>query len=235
MIRLYQFPSALGVPNASPFCLKLETYFLMAGIEYMTIPTDFRGSPKGKLPWIEDSDGTALADSGQIITHLEQTRGELLDGWLDRRQRAQAHLVRRTVEESLYWALLYSRWKTQAGWATTKPAFFGSMPMPLRLIIPSIVRRKTVRDLRGQGYGLHSFDDVLALAREDMEALNETLGSGPYFFGNRPASADAAVFGLLANLIHTPIENPLENMAREYPAFRAYCSRIMEKWFPGKI
>jgi hypothetical protein len=34
MIALHQFPPALGLPNASPFCLKLELYLRMAGLPY---------------------------------------------------------------------------------------------------------------------------------------------------------------------------------------------------------
>ncbi len=30
MIRLFQFPPAMGLPNASGFCLKLETWLRMA-------------------------------------------------------------------------------------------------------------------------------------------------------------------------------------------------------------
>ena len=33
-IKLYQFPPALGLPNASPFCMKLETYLRMAGLPF---------------------------------------------------------------------------------------------------------------------------------------------------------------------------------------------------------
>lgn len=34
MLTLYQFEPAWGLPNASPFCMKLETYFRMANLDY---------------------------------------------------------------------------------------------------------------------------------------------------------------------------------------------------------
>lgn len=34
MITLFQFPAAFNVPNASPYCLKLETWLRLAGLEY---------------------------------------------------------------------------------------------------------------------------------------------------------------------------------------------------------
>ena len=75
MITLRQFPPALGLPNASPFCLKLELYLRMAGLPYRNRYTlELHRAPKGKLPWIDD-DGIAMADSGLIIVPRLARRG----------------------------------------------------------------------------------------------------------------------------------------------------------------
>ena len=37
MIKLYQFKPAWGLPNPSPFCMKVETYLRMAGLSYGVI------------------------------------------------------------------------------------------------------------------------------------------------------------------------------------------------------
>jgi len=34
VIKLYQFAPAFGLPNASPFCMKMETYLRMAGLPF---------------------------------------------------------------------------------------------------------------------------------------------------------------------------------------------------------
>jgi hypothetical protein len=34
MIKLYQFPPNLGLPNMSPLCMKVETYLRMAALPY---------------------------------------------------------------------------------------------------------------------------------------------------------------------------------------------------------
>ncbi len=34
MLRVYQFAPAFGLPNASPFCMKLETWLRMAGLPF---------------------------------------------------------------------------------------------------------------------------------------------------------------------------------------------------------
>ena len=84
MIILHQFPPAFDLPNASPFCMKLELYLRMAGLPYRNRYTlELHRAPKGKLPWIDD-DGTTVADSGFIIEYLKGKYGDPLDGKLDR-------------------------------------------------------------------------------------------------------------------------------------------------------
>ena len=46
MITLFQFPAAFNVPNASPYCLKLETWLRLAGLEYQVkVVSDPRKAP----------------------------------------------------------------------------------------------------------------------------------------------------------------------------------------------
>ena len=49
MIKLYQFPAAWGLPNPSPYCMKLEVYMRLAEIPYEIVTWhDPRKAPKGK-------------------------------------------------------------------------------------------------------------------------------------------------------------------------------------------
>ena len=38
MIVLHQFEAAFGVPNPSPFCMKLECFLRMSGLPYRSVP-----------------------------------------------------------------------------------------------------------------------------------------------------------------------------------------------------
>lgn len=54
MITLCQFHRAWGLPNASPFCMKIETYLRMTKLPYETKFIDNpQQAPKGKLPYIQ--------------------------------------------------------------------------------------------------------------------------------------------------------------------------------------
>ena len=78
MIKLYQFEPAFGLPNASAFCMKVETYLRMARLPYeIARNADIRKAPKGKMPYIEDK-GQVIADSGFIVAGCSK---KTFTGW----------------------------------------------------------------------------------------------------------------------------------------------------------
>lgn len=233
MIKLIQFAPALGLPNASPFCLKLETYLRMANVPYEIPPVTmaaFSKAPKGKMPYIEDN-GKLIADSAFIIAHLKARYGDPLDANLTPEQRAISQAFTRLLEENLYWAVVYARWIEPAGWAITRPAFFNTMPAPFKWFVPTLARRGLVKSLHGHGMGRHSREEIYAIGQRDITALADYLGEKKFFLGESPSSVDATVYGFLANLIWAPIENPLKEHAKQYPQLEAYCTRMRDRYF----
>ena len=101
-VTLYQFPRAFGLPNPSPFCMKVETYLRMAQVPHTCRYGMYQlRAPKRKLPYIVDDDGRIVADSHFIIDHLKATRGDPLDATLTPAQRTQATAILRLLEDSL--------------------------------------------------------------------------------------------------------------------------------------
>lgn len=232
MISLYQFPPAFDLPNASPFCMKLELYLRMAGLPYRNRYTlELHKAPKGKLPWIDD-DGTAVADSGLIIDYLKRKFGDPLDNDLTALQRAQALAITRLLEEHLYWTVLHDRWITESGWAMTRPAFFGTLPWPLRVIVPIVARRGIRAELQGQGMGRHTLEQIHALGVADVDALAALLGDQMYFLGAKATSVDAVAAAFLANSLMVPLETPIKAAAAGHPNLVAYCQRMAQQYFP---
>jgi glutathione S-transferase len=232
MITLYQFPPAFGLPNASPFCLKLELYLRMAGLPYGNRYTlDLHRAPKGKLPWIDD-DGTVVADSGLIIDHLKNKYGDPLDSDLTPAQRAAGLAITRLFEEHLYWTVLHDRWISAAGWAMTRPGFFGAMPWPLRVIVPWVARRGIRAELHGQGMGRHTPEQIHALGVADVDALAALLGDQAFFLGAKATSVDAVAAAFLANILMVPLETPVKRATAAHTNLVAYCQRMAQQYFP---
>lgn len=233
MIVLNQFPAAFNLPNASPFCMKLELYLRMAGLPYKNRYTlELHRAPKGKLPWIDDG-GTVVADSGLIIAYLKSKYGDSLDAKLNAQQRAQALAITRLLEEHLYWAVLYDRWLSPAGWELTRPAFFGGLSWPLSVIVPRVARRGMRAELRGQGMGRHRPEQIYAFGVEDIDALAVLLADKSFFLGDEPSSVDATAAAFLANVLMVPFETSIKKAAAGHANLVAYCERMANQYFPA--
>ena len=233
MIKLYQFPPAFGLPNASPFCMKVETYLRMAGLPYeCPRGADLRKSPKGKLPYIDDN-GKIVADSTLILDYLKATYGDTLDARLTPAQRALGVAIQRTFEESLYWPVVHSRWIDDTGFAKVGPAAFGRLRFPLRQIIPIIARRGLRQQLHEQGTGRHRRDEIYDIGCRDITAISDLLGEQPYFLGDAPASIDATGYAFLANLLWVPIDLPMRAHAATFANLEAYCQRMKARYYAG--
>ncbi|CAD5374360.1 Glutathione S-transferase [Rubrivivax sp. A210] len=231
MIKLYQFAPAFGLPNASPFCMKVETWLRMAGLPYRAVNSgDVLKAPKGKLPYIDD-DGTLVADSQFIIEHLKSRHGVKLDAGLSPGQQAQATAFQRLFEENLYWAVVHTRWINEAGWALTKEAFFAAVPMPLRLLLPTLARRGLRAELRGQGMGRHGETEIHAIGCRDITAVADFLADRPFLLGDQPSSIDATAYAFLANLLWVPIDSPIKRQAQAQPNLEAYCRRMKARFY----
>ena len=147
-------------------------------------------------------------------------------------QRAIALAWQRLLEEHLYWAALYTRWIEPAGWALTRPAFFGNLPAPLRWIVPPLARRGMAQQLQGQGMGRHSREEIHALACQDIGALADFLADKPYFLGDKPSSLDAVAYAFLANLLWVPLDSALKRHAQQFPQLERFCQRMRSSYYP---
>lgn len=226
MIKLHQYPSSWGM-NVSPFTLKLETWLKLSHIDYQVVSSHNPAkAPKGKLPFIEDEDGTRIGDSTLIIDYLKRTRQIDPDHELTERQRAEAIVLQRLFEDHFYFIQVYSRWIDPVGWEIVQPAFFGFLPPGLRGIASSFIRRQVRRSLHEQGLGRHTQDELYALGRTDLRAISVLLGSRPYFYGDGPTTIDAIAYGFLANIYSVPVETELKAIAQEYDNLRLYTERL---------
>lgn len=232
-IVLWQPAPCWGLPSASPFCLKLETWLRMAEIPY--VARSLNGPPKspsGKMPYVERPDGSLLSDSSLIIETLTRERGVKLDDGLSALERAQGIVLQRMFEEELYFHLVYDRWCEPAGWELTAPAYFGRLPWPIRGLAVPMIRRKVIAATRGQGIGRLPQEYRQSKGRADVGAIAELLGERPFFLG-RPSTIDAVAYGFLANCLWAPVPSPISEAARERGNLVRFCERMKETYWKG--
>lgn len=232
MITLYQFPPIWGLPNTSPFCLKMETWLRMADIPYENrFVMDPRKSPKGKFPFIK-VDGVSVSDSEFIIEFLKNKFGDVLDKNLNDEQRAQVLFLESTFSERLYWYMVYLRWQDDLGWAHVKEAFFFKLPFFTKLFLPNVIRKATIKSVNLQGTGKHTREEVLHLAYKTVDAIATTLGENSFFAGSELTSVDATAFGFLANIVWLPYDCPLRKHLEKYKNIQGYCDRMWKDFYP---
>lgn len=231
MIKLYQFAPAFGLPNASSFCLKLETYLRMAKIPFESVyGIEMGKAPKGKMPYIVDGDKT-IGDSNFIIDYLKQTYGDPLDAHLTLSDRAIALAMRRLIEENLYWVMVHNRWIESANWEKTKAVFFSDLPPLLKAFVPNLARKDTQKKLQGHGMGKHSSAEIYQIGMADLHALSDFLADKPFFLGEKPTSLDASAYGILANILGSPFDSPVKDRAHQLNNIVAYRDRIRHRYY----
>lgn len=232
MIKLYGFGKNLGLIDASPFVAKVHAFLKIAAIEYETInnPRNISKSPKGKLPYITDGE-TTICDSQLIIEYLTKKYTIELDSKLSTEQKASGYLIGKSLDENLYWCLVWSRWQHEATWKVVKKSFFKGLPFPISAIVPKMLQKKVIKSLYSQGTGRHSEQEIIDIANRTFQALSDLLGEKAYFFGDKPSSFDVTAYAFLASFTLAKIDNTINSQARSYENLLAYCNRMTQKYF----
>jgi glutathione S-transferase len=235
VIRLHQVESAWGLPNISPPCMELETWLRIAGIPCTVAPPDMTLAPKGKVPYIDDG-GALIGDATLIIEHLTSTTGKDPDEGLTPSERGPSLAFRRTMKDSLYWVLIQSRWAEDHNWAIYRKLimrlFFSGLPVEQREQVVEVFRESILGQLLGHGMGRHKPEEIYRIGINDMRAVSDYLGNKPFLLGDRPTTADAAVYAHLANMIEVPLRDPVKAYGRSDSRLVAYCDRMRARFFP---
>lgn len=230
-LTLYQFPTRWGIPNESPFCMKLETYLRIAQIPFKTVYCrTLLKAPKGKMPFIEDH-GNKMGDTNLIIQYLKEKYEIDLDKTLTQEEKAIAHAMGRMLDENFYWCLIYSRWKKNDGFKVVSPVFFDFLPPGLSHLAGAYVRRQILTELHGHGMGRHSDEEIFTIAKRDIATVAHYLGEKNFLMGKNPTTVDAAVHGFIGNSLLVPLTDPIQSEIRKHPNLVAHCQRIQERFF----
>ena len=230
-ITLYQTPLAWGTPNLSPFCFKMESYFRMTGIPYEVRLGQLGRAPKGKVPYVS-IDGVLMGDSHLIIEHLKEKYGDPLDSKLTPEQWAIGHTVRRMLEESVYWYIVYMRWADDEGWRAYLPIAETMVPQVIGAPLSMAdLRQKMLQILHDQGAGRYSMDEVQKLANQDIAAVATIMGNKPYLLGDEPTSFDAVVYSFLVSIIVNPVDTDLKQFTLSQTNLVRFCARFKQRYF----
>jgi glutathione S-transferase len=232
VITLYNFGPAFGLPDPSPFVMKVETLLKMAKLPYRPDNTGFTKAPKGKLPYIDD-DGTIVPDSTFIRWHIEKKYRIDFDDGLDAAQKATAWAFEKMAENQLYWVGVNDRWMDEGNFRKGPLLFFQRVPSPMRPFVVSLVRRKLRATLHGQGTGRYAPDELLVLATRSIDAIADFLGDKPFFMGPDPTGVDATMFAFACATLCPHFTSRARTAAERHDNLRRYVGRMTARFYPG--
>ena len=232
MITLYGFGPAFGLADPSPFVVKTAILLKMAGLEFVLKQADFRKSPKGKIPYIAD-EGVTVPDSTFIRRHLETRHGADFSGGYSPADLAAGLAFERMCEDHLYWGVVDARWMVRENYEAGPAIFFKSIPALIRPLIVGMIQRKVARNLKGQGFGLHSRAEIETLCIADINAIAAFLGDKPYLLGPRPSGPDATIYAFMASNLCPLFKSPITEAARGHANIVAYVARMEQQFYPA--
>jgi len=230
MITLHQPPRVWGLPNMSPFCVKLETYFRMTQVEYKVRGADIKVAPMDRVPYV-NIDGKIMGDSTLVIDYLKQKYGDPLDAKLTKEQRALSLAVKGMVEDHLYFAAAWLRWSDESSLKYVREVFLGFLPPIVGPLIFKMICKSFSKVLNAQGMGLHTREDVVEFAKKDLTAISDLLGNQPFFHGTEPTSIDATIYGFLIQSLWVPWDSELKQHARSLNNLEPYCQRMKQRYW----
>ncbi len=231
MIILYGGGPNFGLPETSPYVTKTEIQLQLAGLPFRKVMASPPDSPKGQLPFIDD-DGEKIANSTFIRTHIERKYGVDLDQGLDRRERALAWTIERTVENHFGWTVGYGRFFIAANFAKGPAHFFDKAPEAAREQLRADLLERVRNRFFEVGITRHTAPEIEWLGARTLETLSVVLGNQDYLFGDRPTGSDAITFAMLAGLFTPFFDMPLGRHADSLPNLRAYTDRMMARFYP---
>lgn len=235
VIKLHKFGPAFGLPDASPFVVKVETYLRMSGQKYEVVTSDVRKAPRGQLPFV-DIDGTVIPDSTAIIEFLEAKRDPKMDARLSADERANGLAFKSMLEEYLYFGVLQMRWAEDDGWEVFQPNLrkmltAGGVPSFLVGLLTSRIRKQVAGRARTQGMGRKPRAEIVKVCCEMIDALAVRIGDRPYLFGDAPTTYDATAYAFAAGALCPAFANEIQRSAAANKTLVTYADRIREKYW----
>lgn len=223
MIKLYSYPELFGLPDNNPYGLKIYAFLRLCGLPFEHVHLfDASQAPRAQLPYISDDDVT-VGDSDAIVRHLIGRYQLTIDADLTAAQRCTDHLVRRMLDD-LYWVMSYSRWADERYWRQFRDALLATHPQ-LDAAALDGAKAYNAQRYHYQGIGRYTVDEVYQRGLADLLVLARLI-DGPFLFGDRPHSIDAAVYGFVANIHFYAIDTPLKELVAATPALTSHVERM---------
>ena len=224
MLTLFSYPDLSGVADNNPYGLKVYAFLKLCNLAFRHEHIfDASKAPRGQLPYLVDGD-EIIGDSDAIIAHLIEKYSLTIDDGLTSSQRDTHLLVRRMLDD-LYWVMSFSRWKDERFWPLFRDLILRNHPG----VTPDTLEKAREFNFKRYYYqGIGRYEPNAAYARgiADLRVLANLLPRSGFLFGEKASSADAGIYGFVANIYFYEIDTPLKEFVISHANLVAHCRSI---------
>ena len=160
-----------------------------------------------------------------MIDYLIDKYQLTIDQDLTADQKTTSLLVRRMLDEHLYWVMSYSRWQDERFWPLFRGEFLKNFPEISAKALEK-PRSYNLSKYQVQGIGRYAPETIYQAGVEDLAAIEHLLGDKDFIFGKKPHSLDACIYGFLANIYYFEIDTPLRQFIQSKSSLASYCDRM---------
>jgi len=230
--KIKVWPSQWEMASIDPSCIALLAYtsFTKAPVTlHECLPSETKSK---SLPEFE-TDELLFSGFDQLVLYLSE-QGYDADSDLSSKQKADKCAFMAYIEQKLKPAITYTMWLDNENFnKVTRPAYSRLFGFP-RSFWAVGKMRDTCQDYIMQGQYLTSEDQInekkrpcYIAARECMTLLDGQLGKKEFFFGDKPTSIDALLYGYLSVLLKVPlVTSELKNHLNSCERLKRHCDRV---------
>lgn len=230
---LFGFGPAFGLPDPSPFTLKVYFFLCAHDIDFEMQQGDPRKTPHKKIPVLEHN-GKIIPDSELIIDYLIDAFDLPLPKISDE-QMGLGHMLSRGLDDKLYWSMVHARWMNDANAAIIRDALFAAVPSAIRKPLFAVIRRGVKKDLYSQGLGRMNDYEINAFVEADLDALSQLLANKSYIFGDLLTRYDCALAAYLGQLLVDELDCPQAQMIKKHDNLVSYWNRFKNTYIENTL
>ncbi|XP_044148088.1 metaxin-3 isoform X2 [Bufo gargarizans] len=227
-----------GLPSVHPECLVVLAYAKFGGAPLVLNPVDNTwANSQDVVPTLTYQDDQ-VTQPVNILNCLRKQKYNA-DYVLSAREGSDTLAYIALLEEKLLPAILHTFWVDSDNYSgVTRPWYASRIPFPLCFYLPGKMSREVLNRIlvtKGQP-PLYSMNEVEAQiykdAKECLNLLSNRLGKSQFFFGDKPTTLDAFVFGFLAPLYKARLlKVQLQEHLKQLPNLCDFCDHILCAYF----
>ncbi|MFH4978053.1 hypothetical protein AB6A40_004762 [Gnathostoma spinigerum] len=209
-MNLYVWPSDFGLPSIDTRCLQFAACAKFCAAPVTVIPSvSAWKSPNGEYPvfTVPDNNSTVsskITDFSKFTEFLRMTAQDvILDVHLTSSEKSEIDAFAALMQHKFYPAQLHLLWCDKWNYSTVTSRWFAShLSFPYGLYYLESRRKRAAAYVAARK---RTETELITDAIGVINLLSLKLGDNKYFYGDKPSSLDALIFGYLAPMVKLPL------------------------------